>query len=149
MQEDDEAAGHRLDQIYERLEELEADTAESRAAKILFGLGFSSEMMNRPTGSFSGGWRMRIALAQALFMNIVPPALRAKALAVLAATARDTEYIRTSVGGGYTCTDCGGGPGAHVTAGLFGIKWFLMALASDYNFVYIHIHIFKWMHLNI
>jgi ATP-binding cassette, subfamily F, member 2 len=66
---DDEHVAHRLDVIYQRLDELEADTAEARAGKILFGLGFTSDMQHRPTSSFSGGWRMRIALAQALFMN--------------------------------------------------------------------------------
>ena len=66
---DDISAAKRLDEVYARLEELDADTAESRAAKILFGLGFSADMQARPTSSFSGGWRMRIALAQALFTN--------------------------------------------------------------------------------
>ena len=71
-------------------------------------------------------------LEQALFMDIVPATLRTKALAVLAKTARDTEYIRTpTAGGGYVCSDCEGGPGAHITAGLFGIKWFLMALVNE------------------
>ncbi|EPY27249.1 ATP-binding protein cassette, sub-family F, member 2 [Angomonas deanei] len=67
-QEDPEVVS-RLDYIYHRLDELEADTAEARAGKILFGLGFSPEMQRRPTSSFSGGWRMRISLAQALFIN--------------------------------------------------------------------------------
>eukprot|EP00331_Platyophrya_macrostoma_P003334 CAMPEP_0176419008 /NCGR_PEP_ID=MMETSP0127-20121128/7801_1 /TAXON_ID=938130 /ORGANISM="Platyophrya macrostoma, Strain WH" /LENGTH=605 /DNA_ID=CAMNT_0017799423 /DNA_START=27 /DNA_END=1844 /DNA_ORIENTATION=+ len=66
---DDENIINRMDDIYKRLDELEADTAEARAGKILFGLGFTPEMQLRPTNSFSGGWRMRIALAQALFMN--------------------------------------------------------------------------------
>lgn len=66
---DDEQTSKRLDEIYARLDELDADTAESRAGKILFGLGFTPELQNRPTNSFSGGWRMRIALAQALFIN--------------------------------------------------------------------------------
>ena len=67
--EEDDAIGARLEEIYQRLDELDADTAESRAGKILFGLGFTPEMQLRPTSSFSGGWRMRIALAQALFIN--------------------------------------------------------------------------------
>ncbi|EPY37291.1 ATP-binding protein cassette, sub-family F, member 2 [Strigomonas culicis] len=58
-----------MEEIYKRLDELEADTAEARAGKILFGLGFSKDMQRRPTKSFSGGWRMRISLAQALFIN--------------------------------------------------------------------------------
>ena len=66
---DDENVCARMDAIYKRLDELDADTAECRAGKILFGLGFTPEMQQRPTKSFSGGWRMRIALAQALFIN--------------------------------------------------------------------------------
>lgn len=66
---EDDTVTARLDQIYQRLDELDADTAESRAGKILFGLGFTPEMQQRPTNSFSGGWRMRISLAQALFRN--------------------------------------------------------------------------------
>ena len=57
----------RLNEIYQRLEEIEADKAEGRAATILCGLGFANEQHRWPTKSFSGGWRMRIALAQALF----------------------------------------------------------------------------------
>lgn len=47
--------------------EIEADTAESRASVILTGLGFTSEMQDKATKEYSGGWRMRIALARALF----------------------------------------------------------------------------------
>lgn len=65
--EDDAEA--RMDQIYARMEELEPAMAETRASKILFGLGFSDEKQRRPTSSFSGGWRMRISLAQALFQS--------------------------------------------------------------------------------
>jgi ATP-binding cassette subfamily F protein 3 len=56
-----------LKQIYGKLEFIEADKAESRASTILSGLGFSPEEQKQPTKSFSGGWRMRIALARALF----------------------------------------------------------------------------------
>ena len=66
---DNSAAQVRLDEIYERLDELEAEPAEHRAAKILAGLGFDHEKQQRPTSAFSGGWRMRVALAQALFLN--------------------------------------------------------------------------------
>ena len=59
----------RMEQIYERLDELEAEPAEFRAARILAGLGFDQKMQERPTKSYSGGWRMRVALAQALFLN--------------------------------------------------------------------------------
>lgn len=54
---------HLPSQVYERLEELDSDNAESRAAQLLSGLGFDKEMMEQPTRSHSGGWRMRIALA--------------------------------------------------------------------------------------
>jgi len=57
----------RLPFVYKRLAEIEADTATSRASSILAGLSFSKEMQDRPTKEFSGGWRMRIALARALF----------------------------------------------------------------------------------
>ena len=43
--------------------------AEPRARRILAGLGFTTEMQEQPTTSFSGGWRMRISLARALFMQ--------------------------------------------------------------------------------
>ena len=59
----------RLAAIYERLEELEADQAEARACSILRGLAFSDKKMHAPTRELSGGWRMRVALAQALFMK--------------------------------------------------------------------------------
>jgi ATP-binding cassette subfamily F protein 2 len=58
-----------LQEIYERLDSLEAGTANSRAGKILCGLGFTHKMQEQPTKSFSGGWRMRIALARALFIT--------------------------------------------------------------------------------
>lgn len=56
-----------LAEINEKLYEMESDKAESRAASILFGLGFSKESQSNPTNSFSGGWRMRLSLARALF----------------------------------------------------------------------------------
>ena len=62
-------AMERLNQVYERLEELDSATAETRASKILNGLGFSPERQNKKTREFSGGWRMRIALARALFIQ--------------------------------------------------------------------------------
>lgn len=48
---------------------MDASTAEKRAAEILYGLGFNKKMQAKKTQDFSGGWRMRIALARALFMN--------------------------------------------------------------------------------
>jgi ATP-binding cassette subfamily F protein 3 len=54
-------------EIYERLNAIDADLAPSRAAEILSGLGFSNADLERPMAEFSGGWRMRVALAAALF----------------------------------------------------------------------------------
>ena len=54
---------------YARLEELDAATAAARATHILRGLGFSVERMHMQTKAFSGGWRMRVALARALFIQ--------------------------------------------------------------------------------
>ncbi|XP_050214618.1 ABC transporter F family member 1 [Mercurialis annua] len=65
----DDGGGEALERIYERLEALDASTAEKRAAEILFGLGFTKQMQEKKTRDFSGGWRMRIALARALFMK--------------------------------------------------------------------------------
>lgn len=56
-----------LSDIYSKLSEMESDKAESRAASILAGLGFSQERQQFATKTFSGGWRMRLALARALF----------------------------------------------------------------------------------
>jgi len=61
------APPERLGEIYARLSEIGADRAPSRAAEILSGLGFSNEDLHRPMAEFSGGWRMRVALAAALF----------------------------------------------------------------------------------
>ncbi|GKV01275.1 hypothetical protein SLEP1_g13842 [Rubroshorea leprosula] len=65
----EDGGGEQLERIYERLEAIDAATAEKRAAEILFGLGFNKKMQAKKTRDFSGGWRMRIALARALFMN--------------------------------------------------------------------------------
>jgi ATP-binding cassette subfamily F protein 2 len=59
----------RLAEIYERLEEMGAATAEARASQILFGLGFDTKMQAKKCKAFSGGWRMRVALARALFLG--------------------------------------------------------------------------------
>src|SRR5580658_4591036 len=61
------AAPERLGDIYQRLIEIDADRAPARAAEILSGLGFSTADLRRPMAEFSGGWRMRVALAAALF----------------------------------------------------------------------------------
>ena len=54
-------------QVYERLEEIGAHGAEARAAAILAGLSFEPDMQLRATKTFSGGWRMRIAVCSAPF----------------------------------------------------------------------------------
>ncbi|HTO32545.1 MAG TPA: ABC-F family ATP-binding cassette domain-containing protein [Pararhizobium sp.] len=58
---------HRIADIHTRLADIQAHSAESRAASILAGLGFDAEAQLRPASSFSGGWRMRVALAAVLF----------------------------------------------------------------------------------
>jgi ATP-binding cassette, subfamily F, member 3 len=58
---------NRLGEVQKLLVEIEADTAESRAAELLAGLGFSESDQKLPTSSFSGGWRMRLSIARALF----------------------------------------------------------------------------------
>ncbi|MFC3629797.1 ABC-F family ATP-binding cassette domain-containing protein [Paracoccus angustae] len=58
---------HRIAEIQTRLADIDAWSAEARAASILDGLGFSTADQMRPTADFSGGWRMRVALAGVLF----------------------------------------------------------------------------------
>jgi ATP-binding cassette, subfamily F, member 3 len=58
---------HRIAEIHTRLSDIDAHSAEARAATILAGLGFDPEAQKRPASSFSGGWRMRVALASVLF----------------------------------------------------------------------------------
>jgi ATP-binding cassette subfamily F protein 3 len=57
----------RVGEIHERLGAIDAYTAPARAARILVGLGFDEEMQQRPLDSYSGGWKMRVALASLLF----------------------------------------------------------------------------------
>ncbi|MCY1706384.1 ABC-F family ATP-binding cassette domain-containing protein [Pannonibacter sp. SL95] len=57
----------RIAAIHTRLADISAHTAEARASAILFGLGFDAEAQRRPCSAFSGGWRMRVALAAVLF----------------------------------------------------------------------------------
>ncbi len=63
----DSADPEHLGEIYARLIAIDADRAPSRAAEILAGLGFSAADLHRPMSEFSGGWRMRVAMASALF----------------------------------------------------------------------------------
>lgn len=69
MEEQQEEIMDLLSYLYERLDALDADTAEKRAREILKGLGFTHQMMEKKTGDFSGGWRMRVSLARALFIQ--------------------------------------------------------------------------------
>lgn len=56
-----------LADLYQQLADLDADASQGRARRVLAGLGFSDAVMAAPTASLSGGWRMRLALAAALF----------------------------------------------------------------------------------
>ncbi len=60
---------HRMAEIHERLIAIRADSAPSRAAVVLAGLGFDAAAQARPSTEFSGGWRMRVALARVLFLE--------------------------------------------------------------------------------
>jgi ATP-binding cassette subfamily F protein 1 len=59
----------RLNEVYEEMNAIKIDAAEGKARRILAGLGFTKEMMERQTKNFSGGWRMRVSLARALFIE--------------------------------------------------------------------------------
>lgn len=59
----------RLQEVLDELNTIGASAAEAKARRILFGLGFDGEMQTKPTKMFSGGWRMRISLARALFIE--------------------------------------------------------------------------------
>jgi ATP-binding cassette subfamily F protein 1 len=59
----------KLRHVYDELQAINADAAEPKARRILAGLGFTPEMITRPSKSFSGGWRMRISLARALYIE--------------------------------------------------------------------------------
>jgi len=61
------AATARMSEVSDRLEFIESDEAEGKAMEILSGVGFSEEDFEKPSREFSGGWRMRIAIAKVLF----------------------------------------------------------------------------------
>merc|ERR1719411_885096 len=66
---EDEESQDYLMEVYERLDEIGAETAEAKASHLLKGLGFDAAMQNKKCKDYSGGWRMRIALARALFIK--------------------------------------------------------------------------------
>lgn len=65
----DSALDDRLNDVYEQLSTMNASAAEARARRILHGLGFDPPMQEKATQDFSGGWRMRISLAKALYVE--------------------------------------------------------------------------------
>ncbi|KAI8332757.1 P-loop containing nucleoside triphosphate hydrolase protein [Blakeslea trispora] len=67
--EEDGADNPLLDDIYERIEGMDPATFETRACTLLAGLGFDAKQMKKMTKDMSGGWRMRVALARALFIK--------------------------------------------------------------------------------
>ena len=119
-------------------------TKEYRAKAAAVAQQINDKFLDRSTGAYNASTGFRagpLGVSQcgqgmALFMGLVPQELRADALAVLAANVNNTAYIKAPAPGNdaegrpYTCTDCDGGPGPHMTAGLFGIKWFLQSLAD-------------------
>lgn len=69
LETEDGAENPILMDIYDRIEELDPPTFEKRAGELLYGLGFTKAFMEKKTRDLSGGWRMRVALAQALFVR--------------------------------------------------------------------------------
>jgi len=69
LEEQQEQIMELLTYVYDRLDALDAATAETRARSILKGLGFTHDMQEKTTKEFSGGWRMRVSLARALFIQ--------------------------------------------------------------------------------
>ncbi|CAD6198037.1 unnamed protein product [Caenorhabditis auriculariae] len=69
LEEGDTTVTERLKEVNDELRDIGADAAEPKARRILAGLGFSKEMQEKPVEAFSGGWRMRISLARALYLE--------------------------------------------------------------------------------
>ncbi|XP_069799875.1 ATP-binding cassette sub-family F member 1 [Dendropsophus ebraccatus] len=69
LEKGDDSVAELLEKVYEELRASGAASAEAKARRILAGLGFTPEMQDRETKRFSGGWRMRVSLARALFME--------------------------------------------------------------------------------
>jgi len=69
LQEKGKDVAEELNETYDELRAIGADQAEPKARRLLAGLGFDKEMQNRATNKFSGGWRMRVSLARALFIE--------------------------------------------------------------------------------
>jgi len=69
LEEDPEKNSEMLAVIGDKLDKMDPSTFEPRACELLHGLGFTKVMMNKATKDMSGGWRMRVALAQALFVE--------------------------------------------------------------------------------
>eukprot|EP00931_Biecheleriopsis_adriatica_P108700 TRINITY_DN8302_c1_g1_i1.p1 TRINITY_DN8302_c1_g1~~TRINITY_DN8302_c1_g1_i1.p1 ORF type:complete len:636 (+),score=206.84 TRINITY_DN8302_c1_g1_i1:271-1908(+) len=69
LEEDPEKNADMLQVIGDKLDKMDPETFEARACELLHGLGFTQAMMNKFTKDMSGGWRMRVALAQALFVE--------------------------------------------------------------------------------
>ncbi|KAI8148679.1 P-loop containing nucleoside triphosphate hydrolase protein [Fennellomyces sp. T-0311] len=62
-------ANSMVSEVFEKLELIDIGEIEAKAKKILLGIGFTKEQIESPVSLFSGGWRMKIALAKSLFMN--------------------------------------------------------------------------------
>ncbi len=60
---------NKIAEIYQRLADMDAYSAPAKASRLLTGLGFTEDQLSEPFSSFSGGWRMRVALAAALFVE--------------------------------------------------------------------------------
>lgn len=113
---DDKSGAHeaRLKEVYDRLVTIDAAGAPARASTVLAGLSFDAEAQARPTRSFSGGWRMRLALAQALFVNpdvLLLDEVRAVVLPMHGIAVQSTDaLVFDSPPTTWTCMPCSGCP---------------------------------------